>query len=96
LSRERTSDFSVDFYGKIEEWHGADFESGLRANLNCGYAGYADFTNDAEKSYGMLSAYHAMLFPTFWMGEGFPGVVIDCFEAFQATFFLPIRSHRLI
>lgn len=81
LLRERTSEFSVDFFGKIEEVHRADFESGIRKNLNCGYAGYLDVTNDAEKSYGMLSAYHAMLFPTFWMGEGFPGVVIDCYVA---------------
>ena len=40
-----------------------------------------DFQNNPEKAYSTLSKYDCMLFPTYWKGEGFPGVVIDAFIA---------------
>ncbi len=30
-----------------------------------------------DKGYDLLSTYDMMLFPTYWRGEGFPGVVLD-------------------
>lgn len=32
-----------------------------------------------QKNYDILAEYDAMLFPTYWHGEGFPGIIIDAF-----------------
>ena len=37
--------------------------------------------NEPLNSYNLLSEYSCMLFPTFWQGEGFPGVIIDAYIA---------------
>ena len=63
-------EFEIDFYGPVEE----RFEFN---NKNTKYCGFLDFQNDSEKSYLILTEYNCMLFPTYWMGEGFPGVIID-------------------
>ena len=34
-----------------------------------------------ESNYIILAKYHYMLFPTYWLGEGFPGVIIDAYKA---------------
>ena len=39
--------------------------------------GYLDLKQTGN--YDLLSSYHVMLFPTYWKGEGFPGVLIDAF-----------------
>jgi glycosyltransferase involved in cell wall biosynthesis len=75
----RHKDFSVDFYGPIEDGYSKKFKQLLQSNTNCSYKGYLDFSNQPEKSYDTMSSYHVMLFPTYWMGEGFPGVIIDAF-----------------
>lgn len=66
--------FEVHFYGPIEEQFDLETE-------NSKYCGFLDFQNDPEKAYSKLSEYDCMLFPTYWKGEGFPGVVIDAFVA---------------
>jgi glycosyltransferase involved in cell wall biosynthesis len=76
---KRQKDFSVDFFGPIEAGYSKKFKQLLQANTNCSYKGYLDFSNQPEKSYETMAAYHVMLFPTYWMGEGFPGVIIDAF-----------------
>jgi glycosyltransferase involved in cell wall biosynthesis len=68
-------DFQVDFYGPREE--DIDFPE----NLPIAYKGYLDIMNNQKESYETLSEYSCMLFPTYWMGEGFPGVIIDAFIA---------------
>ena len=67
--------FSVDFYGPIEE------EIKLPEDLPLIYKGYLDLMNNQQESYETLSEYSCMLFPTYWMGEGFPGVIIDAYVA---------------
>jgi glycosyltransferase involved in cell wall biosynthesis len=37
--------------------------------------------NNQQESYEILSKYSCMLFPTYWQGEGFPGVIIDAYIA---------------
>ncbi len=66
--------FEIDFYGPIEENFDLD-------TVNSNYCGFLDFQNNAEKAYLKLSEYDCMLFPTYWKGEGFPGVIIDAFVA---------------
>ncbi|NDC79099.1 MAG: glycosyltransferase, partial [Chitinophagia bacterium] len=81
LLRDRADRFSVDFYGRIEEVHRERFLAELGMYGNCAYKGYIDVTHDPDRSYAAFAGYHAMLFPTHWMGEGFPGVVIDAYVA---------------
>jgi len=72
-------DFSVTFYGPIEKNYREYFESALGANMT--YGGVLDIMNDNENAYNILAGFDAMLFPTYWKGEGFPGVLVDAFVA---------------
>lgn len=79
LLRERAGSFTVDFYGRVEAGYQEQFTSELKRHPSCRYQGYWDVTHDPEGAYRKFSEYHAMLFPTHWKGEGFPGVVIDAY-----------------
>lgn len=79
ILRNRVSEMQVDFYGTLEADHTADFLQALTMHACCTYKGYLDVTNDPGGAYGIISGYHAMLFPTHWMGEGFPGVILDAY-----------------
>lgn len=70
--------FSLDIYGQIDaeqtEWFdhlSASFPDCIR------YIGSVD----ADKSVSVLRDYFALLFPTFYDGEGFAGTLIDAFSA---------------
>ena len=67
--------FSVDFFGKIEPSYKSDFLQLVKSNKYLSYKGYLDLTE--ASGYKSLAFYDMMLFPTYWQGEGFPGVVID-------------------
>ena len=72
ISQKSEINFIVDFYGPMDDKF--DF-----TNQSTKYNGFLDFQRKPEKSYEALSGYDCMLFPTYWQGEGFPGVVIDAF-----------------
>ena len=74
-SENQEFNFSVDFYGPIEE------EIIFPEDLPLIYMGYLDIMNNQQDSYATLSDYSCMLFPTYWKGEGFPGVIIDAYVA---------------
>lgn len=67
--------FTVDFFGKIEESFKTEFNKYIDEVPNISYNGFLNLTND--EGYKTLSSYDVMLFPTYWGGEGFPGIVID-------------------
>lgn len=66
-------EIQTDFYGPEDEVF--NFTGG------CSYQGYLDFNKKPEEAYRKLNSYDCMLFPTTWMGEGFPGVIIDAYIA---------------
>jgi glycosyltransferase involved in cell wall biosynthesis len=70
---------NIDFYGPIDDSYKAKFFSNLIRFENCNYRGYLDLLNEPEENYSILSNYYAMLFPTIYVGEGFPGVIIDAY-----------------
>jgi glycosyltransferase involved in cell wall biosynthesis len=74
ILNKSNKEFEVDFYGPVEEEF--DFDSN-----KTNYCGFLDFQNDPEQAYTKLASYDCMLFPTYWKGEGFPGVIIDAFIA---------------
>lgn len=70
---------SVDFYGPVREGYEDAFMARVGRLDNVNYRGLLNFFDgSAQKT---LTDYHLALFPTFWLGEGFPGVVVDAFSA---------------
>jgi glycosyltransferase involved in cell wall biosynthesis len=70
--RER---FEVDFYGRIDDDVKARFLDQVSTLDNVSYKG---FLNLGEvEGYETLAGYDAMLFPTMYATEGFPGVIAD-------------------
>ncbi|MCX4261873.1 MAG: glycosyltransferase [Alistipes sp.] len=71
--------FAVDFYGSVAPDYAKEFDTALESLPNVRYCNtlqLADWNN-----YSVLARYHAMLFPTYWHGEGFPGVIVDAYVA---------------
>lgn len=71
--------FCVDFYGKMDDAYKERFTQKVNQLDNANYNGLLDLKTTA--GYDTLATYHAMLFPTYWKGEGFAGVFIDAFIA---------------
>ena len=71
--------FQVDFYGPIDNGYKQLFEESIKDINNINYNGFLDLRN--IKNYDVLSNYDVMLFPTYWAGEGFPGIAIDALIA---------------
>ena len=69
--------FMVDFYGNIDHGYRNVFLEQCNNVTNVSYKGYLDLT--IKEGYDTLSTYDMMLFPSYWWGEGFPGVVIDAY-----------------
>lgn len=67
--------YQIDFYGSKDPEYTAEFEAAIADKENLVYNGYMDLTTD--KGYALMATYDMMLFPTYWGGEGFPGVVLD-------------------
>lgn len=77
LNKLYQCNFIVDFYGPIEEDYELEFKNKIGNVKNIEYKGFIDLRN--QKNYELLAEYDAMLFPTYWQGEGFPGIIIDAF-----------------
>lgn len=73
--------YDITFYGKTttELGYFEDFKKNLKRHENVYYKGVLNLRD--TKNYDELSRYDVMLFPTFWPGEGFPGVIIDAYIA---------------
>lgn len=78
-SKGYSSDYIVDFYGPVDEEFKDIFFSLISKYENIDYRGFLNLSN--KHNYENLSSYDAMLFPTFWPGEGCPGVIIDAYIA---------------
>lgn len=71
--------FVVDFYGRIDGSYQETFIQKLNELGNANYKSLLDLRTN--EGYDTLATYHAMVFPTYWKGEGFAGVFIDAFIA---------------
>lgn len=79
LNKRYPGVFIVDFYGKIEPSYESDFLTAIHGEKNINYQGFLNLTG--KSGYDQLASYDVMLFPTFWEGEGFPGIIIDAYIA---------------
>lgn len=71
--------FLVHFYGKIDDSYESQFLKIIKEIPNAEYKGFLNLAD--VSNYDVLASYSAMLFPTFWKGEGFPGILIDAMIA---------------
>lgn len=79
LNKARYGDkYLVDFYGEISPDYYSHFIDFVKNNDNVSYNGKIDLM--LEDNYKRLSQYDYMLFPTRWIGEGFPGVIVDAYK----------------
>lgn len=69
---------TLDIYGPIDNCYKERFESVMqKVSELVKYCGSVPY----DQSVDVLKKYHALLFPTYWRGEGFPGTVVDAFSA---------------
>ena len=78
--KEKLYDFPIelDIYGKPDEDYKYRFESICRSLPE--FVHYRGVRN-ANESQDCLKDNYALLFPTYYSGEGFPGTIIDAFSA---------------
>lgn len=79
INRDRLL-FQIDFYGPIQP----AYDSNRFAEIisKCDFASYRGILDmEDSKSYEILSSYDLFVFPTYFDGEGFPGVLIDAMIA---------------
>ena len=76
LNEKYSDRFIVDFYGEVADEY-SSFLPRVESVKNIDYKGFIDLRENVN--YNILAQYDAMLFPTFWHGEGFPGILVDAF-----------------
>lgn len=68
----------LDIYGSIDSGYKKSFDLLLKKNTEyVRYGGCIPFDDCVE----VLKNYYCLLFPTYWMGEGFPGTIVDAFSS---------------
>ena len=69
---------TLDIYGRIDDGYKEEFEKIMNHVSNSiRYMGMVPYNQSVET----IKKYYALLFPTYWDGEGFPGTIIDAFSA---------------
>lgn len=69
---------TLDIYGLVDAGYQKSFQEIMDASSDAiQYKGIVPF----DKSVETIKGYYALLFPTFWDGEGFPGTIVDAFSA---------------
>lgn len=70
--------FKLDIYGQIDEEYKNEFENILKKYPDyIQYKGVIPF----DKSVDILKKYYALLFPTYYSGEGFAGTLLDAMSS---------------
>lgn len=74
FSDSRLRNIKLDLWGPVEE---EDLLPKICNTTNCKYRGITNPSNMTS----LLEGYDVLVLPTFWKGEGYPGVVIEAFGA---------------
>lgn len=68
----------LDIYGRIDDGYKEDFKKVMQHVTEAvQYKGMIPYNRSVET----IKDYYALLFPTYWNGEGFPGTIVDAFSA---------------
>ncbi len=76
LTEMGVENFQVTIFGKSNHVYNDNYLHSLE-NFNIYYKGFLDMSR--TESYNILQNNDVLLFPSFFKGEGFPGVLIDAF-----------------
>lgn len=76
LIKDHITNFTITFYGKQNDIYNEAFFNKYK-ELHIEYKGYLNLSD--KVSYRKLWNTDVLLFPTYFEGEGFPGVLIDAF-----------------
>ena len=69
---------TLDIYGRIDDGYKNQFEKVMgQTTMAIDYKGMVPYDQSVEA----IKKYYALLFPTYWDGEGFPGTIVDAFSA---------------
>ena len=69
---------TLDIYGRIDDGYKDQFEKVMgQTTMAIDYKGMVPYDQSVEA----IKKYYALLFPTYWDGEGFPGTIVDAFSA---------------
>lgn len=70
--------YTLDIYGQVDEKYKERFES-----IQKEFPSYVSYKGvvDYDKSVNVLKNYFALLFPTYYSGEGFPGTILDAYAS---------------
>ena len=69
---------TLDIYGPIDARYKARFEEVMnQVTVAVRYQGIVPFDESVET----IKDYSALLFPSYWDGEGFPGTIVDAYSA---------------
>lgn len=73
--------YDITFFGKTtdEKEYSTQFLKAIEKHPEITYRGPLNLRETSN--YSELAKYNVMLFPTYWEGEGFPGIVIDAYIA---------------
>lgn len=71
----------LDIYGPVEDIFADEFYTLISDKRGVSYKGCVQ----SEHAVFILKDYYMHLFPTTWSGEGFPGALIDCYNAALPT-----------
>lgn len=78
INRTTDNKCELDIYGQVDSRYAERFKEVMKKSSDAiNYKGVVPYNESAE----CLRRYYALLFPTYWEGEGFPGTVIDSFSA---------------
>ncbi|WP_019679566.1 glycosyltransferase family 4 protein [Ruminococcus flavefaciens] len=79
INREKGYEFcTLDIYGAVDNAYKKRFNAiTAKTGKAISYCGLVPY----DKSVDVLKDYYALLFPTYWKGEGFPGTIVDAFSA---------------
>lgn len=78
VMNQHAQTYQVDFFGPIDKKYENIFFELISKHSFANYKGVIDLTEN-KMGYEQLAEYDLFLFPTYWQGEGFPGVVLDSF-----------------
>lgn len=67
----------LDIFGEIDSGYKDRFLSLMSKQINAQYCGTVPFDHSIEA----ICGYDALLFPSYWKGEGFPGTFIDALSS---------------
>lgn len=75
LLKNQNIPFVLDFYGVVAPEYEEAFRESLERYEECNYYGVFDAVHN--NVYEKLHEYDALVFPTIWMGEGMPGILVE-------------------